>query len=652
MGRRYTAELQELDATYAWAIRASVVELTESVALSAHHPLISVGSGGSLTSAHFAELLHGCFTGQAAQTLTPYELITTPRYLGDTAILLCSAGGSNPDVISAAQQVLKRSPFHLFAITTKLVSPLKKRLEAANWPRCHAFAIPTRKDGFLATNSLLASLVLLIRAYESWAGLPSCLPETLDQLLHPGATRGDFVEHLHCHLGPVLDRSTLVVLYGAETKPAALDIESRFTEAALAAVQPADFRNFAHGRHHWLAKHGETSGVLAFCKEGDEIAQRTLALLPRTIPRWQVTVEPGIRGALAAVCQSLLLAHIAGTAKGIDPGRPQVPTFGRQLYHLKAMPTLYPHTNEAHERMNLAIERKSRCPVTSLEIRRQIDIWTGCYRHFIDQLAKAQIRCVVMDYDGTLCAPQRRFDGLSSSIAKQINHLLTEGVTIAIATGRGESVREVLLRHITAPENQSRLIIGYHNGAEIALLSDTSTPPGEQPLALSLVGIAKAMQASNLIVQNADIVAKGKQISLKFRPAADRVAICHEAVRVFQPHQTCGATLVTSSHSIDIIAPGVNKANVVDYVVRRLNLPNGGVDTVLCIGDRGHSPGNDADLLTHPLSLSVDEVNEDPSTCWSIAKPGLRFDLACLEYLTRLKPGKTGMRFDMTGVRL
>ena len=50
----------------------------------------------------------------------------------------------------------------------------------AEWPICHAFATPTKRDGFLATNSLLATLVLLVRAYELWAGSRRLLPATLD----------------------------------------------------------------------------------------------------------------------------------------------------------------------------------------------------------------------------------------------------------------------------------------------------------------------------------------------------------------------------------------------------------------------------------------------------------------------------------------
>lgn len=651
MGRPYAAELLELDATYDWAIHAPVSELARSIAQSVHHPLITVGSGGSLTSAHFASLLHTRLTGQASQTTTPYELVATAQRLEGSAVLICSAGGSNPDVVTAAELLIHRIPRQLIAVTTKSGSPLQKQLDAALWPRCHAFETPTKKDGFLATNSLLATIVLLIRAYETWAAATPGLPPSLDELLHPAGTRREFIDQFRQHVSSVVERSTLVVLHGAASKPAAMDVESRFTEAALANVQLADYRNFAHGRHHWLARHAATSAVLAFAEEGDDIARRTLALLPASIPRWLVSVEPGLRGALSAVCHSLFLANVAGTAKGIDPGRPHVPTFGRKLYHLKAMPRLHSRADSAQERMSLAIERKTGRPLSSLAAQGQLECWSAHYRAFVERLSAARIRGLVIDYDGTLCAPHRRLDGPASDVLKRLNALLSAGVTVAIATGRGKSLREALYKHVISAANRARLIVGYHNGAEIAPLGEKTCPPSERPLVPELATIAKAFQDSNTVLRHATVEAKGKQISLAILPSGDATVLLNEAVRLVARYGACGTSLVNSSHSVDVIAPGVSKENVVKHLAKLLRITDGGATSILCIGDRGRPPGNDADLLRHPLSLSVDEVSEDPSTCWAIAEPGLRFDLACLEYLTRLRPAKSGLRFNAKGVQ-
>jgi hydroxymethylpyrimidine pyrophosphatase-like HAD family hydrolase len=441
-------------------------------------------------------------------------------------------------------------------------------------------------------------------------------------------------------------------LHGATTKAAAIDVESRFTEAALANVQSADYRNFAHGRHHWLARHATTSAILAFAEEGDDIARRTLALLPSAIPAWQVSVETGVRGAIAAVYQSLLLAHVAGQLQGIDPGCPKVPIFGRKLYHLRAMPELFPRVDAATERRYLAIERKARLPIQTIVSRGQLEIWKDHYSSFVERLAEAKIRAIAVDYDGTLCGPARRFTGPSDAIFARLNAILGAGFTVAIATGRGKSVRDALRKHITSAQHRARVVVGYHNGAEIGLLGDAGSPPPERPLAFELVLIAQELQQSAVVSRNARMEGKGQQITLELLPTGDARAVLAEASRLVRERDRCRKiSVVTSSHSVDIIAEGVTKSNVVGYIVKRLNLGDAGGLSVLCIGDRGRVPGNDAQLLLHPLSLSVDEVGEDPSTCWNIAEPGLRFEQACLEYFTRLRLTKGGMRFDVRGIR-
>jgi ABC-type nitrate/sulfonate/bicarbonate transport system ATPase subunit len=51
------------------------------------------------------------------------------------------------------------------------------------------------------------------------------------------------------------------------------------TEAALTNVQAADFRHFAHGRHHWLAKRADRTAVLAYTKiEPSAVTKRVFTI--------------------------------------------------------------------------------------------------------------------------------------------------------------------------------------------------------------------------------------------------------------------------------------------------------------------------------------------------------------------------------------
>jgi HAD superfamily hydrolase (TIGR01484 family) len=645
MGRPYSTELFELDATYAWSLQAKIDELAQSVSKTVGFPLIAVGSGGSLTSAHFASLLHTSFTGQAGQVFTPLEVATTAQHLAGTSVLICSAGGSNPDVLSATKALIKRALHHLFAITTKQHTPLGRQFAAAEWPQCHAFSTPTKKDGFLATNSLLSTIVLLTRAYETCAGVKTCLAPTLSSLLHADSNREEFVTLLRNQLSPIVSRGTLVVLHDTATKPAAMDVESRLTEAGLLSVQSTDFRNFAHGRHHWLARQGKTSSVLAFSEQESKIAQRTLALIPSDIPRHHIRVDGRIRGGISAVCHSIFLAAEAGVQKGLDPGRPHVPPFGRKLYHLRYKA---PSSVNFDVKMVGAIERKSGLPFTALMIQDALEAWIGHHKSFVTRLAAARIAAVVLDYDGTLCSPSRRLESPSSEIVKRLNQFLSAGLIVAIATGRGKSVRKTLCSVINGA-NQKRLIVGYHNGAEISVLSDPNCPPDDRPLAPELVAVAEALKSSDLVRQAATMEAKGKQITIELLTNGNAKYLLSEVYRLIQETGNCNLSVVTSTHSIDILAPFVSKRKVVEHVLTRLK-PGSNHNSVLCIGDRGCPPGNDSDLLSHSLALSVDEVSVDPLTCWNLATPGLRFDSACFEYLNRLKIGRSSAKFDTKGI--
>jgi len=57
---------------------------------------------------------------------------------------------------------------------------------------------------------------------------------------------------------------------------------------------------------------------------------------------------------------------------------------------------------------------------------------------------------------------------------------------------------------------------------------------------------------------------------------------------------------------------------------------------VIRIGDRGMWPGNDFDLLSDRLGLSVDEVSRDPDHCWNLSPAGVLGPQATLHYLKRL----------------
>ena len=135
-------------------------------------------------------------------------------------------------------------------------------------------------------------------------------------------------------LDKLADTSTIVVLHDTAGKPAATDLESKLVESGVRNVQPADYRNFAHGRHNWIGKHPEDTGVIMLTGSGCEgLAARTADLLPPDIPVVRLHTElDGFDGMLSLLVQCMCAVSALGEQSGIDPGRPGVAEFGKKLY--------------------------------------------------------------------------------------------------------------------------------------------------------------------------------------------------------------------------------------------------------------------------------------------------------------------------------
>jgi len=634
LGKPYATELEALNETYTRSFALPVHPLGVLVRSAAHLPLISIGSGGSLTSAHFAAFLHTVHTGRLAKAMTPLELVSSPAALRDLAVLVLTAGGRNPDILGCFEQLLQRDAALIGVVCARKDTPLAQTAVASRVP-VYDFELPTGKDGFLATNTLLATCVLLARAYRHAWSEDDSLPPRLEDLLHPGVTSAEFLGDLRRRSRALWGRETMLIIHGYATQPAAIDLESKFTEAAIGHAQVADYRNFAHGRHHWLARHGDASGVLAFVTPSDrELADKTLRLLPEEVAVLRVDLrEDGVTGGLAALTLAVHLAGMAGEARGIDPGRPTVPPFGRKIYHLRAMPSppSFPEMNEGEV---TAIERKARASIITLSAQGRLQSWREAHATFLHALRAASFGAVVFDYDGTLCDASERFTGQLHQVSQQITRLLESGISVGIATGRGKSVRKDLRQALNDSALWKRALVGYHNGSEIAFLDDDTQPPVGGNLDESLRSVEAAIRAHAWLTRIAKYEGKNRQITLEGVPAEAAEEAWEAVEELLREIGRPGVTALRSSHSIDVLAPGVSKRALVE----RLRGTVRAATTILCIGDRGRWPGNDFSLLSEPLSLSVDEVSSDKKTCWNLAGPGRRCVEATLHYLRAMRP--------------
>lgn len=634
MGRPFATELEGLQATYHWALREPVTELARALDTFRDIPLLAVGSGGSFTAAHFAADIHQQFTGKLSEALTPLQLVGSPARLRDMAVLLPTAAGKNPDVLGAFKYLVSVEPKRLAIWCAAKNSPLSRLASKYDFVDRLEVAIPHGKDGFLAVHSLLSFEILLARAYCESFGVPLALPPSLEGFFVSAewATSASLDQRLRS----LWSRRTLTVLHGPATRTVAIDLESKFTEAALGVVQCADYRQFAHGRHHWLAKRPGESAILAFLTPDDRrLGERTLSLLPKNIPALHVDLEhTGWRGAIAGLIHCFHIVGSAGRARGVDPGRPGVPSFGRRLYHLNAFSNGQHFDLPAAER--LAIERKSGIAASMLNQRGSLGVWRQAYTATMDRLTETPFIGIVADYDGTLCDESERFAPLPRGVAAHFIRLLRSNVVIGIASGRGKSVRESLQKRISEKYWQ-QILIGYYNGSDVGTLSDNARPDRSEVVVPELEPIQTQLVNDTWLAVRVDVTFRRKQITVSPRHGSSLLEIWERVHSLLMRLPFSGAMALRSGHSVDIVAPGVSKLAVVDHLRDVVGNANG---VVLTIGDRGQWPGNDFALLNSPHSLSVDEVPQDPLGAWNMAPAGWRGKQACLHYLQALRAVK------------
>lgn len=611
MRHSYTAELSALSRTYNWCLRADIQTLAQQIDACASRGLVAVGSGGSFSAAYFAADLHQTYTNHLSRALTPLHAVAVAPSLGATNVLLLSARGKNADIVGAARVLAEAEPRHLLAITMREESPLANMLAEYDYTHHVSFAPPEQRDGFLATNSLLAFLLLVYRSYCANFSGSDDMPQSYEELQSELQVEGSPLS---------LKGRTVLTLYGADTAAGAYDFESKMSEAALGSVLLSDYRNFAHGRHFWLARRPESSAVVAFYSDADaELAATTLAMLPAAVP--VVRVGTGTSGPLANIRSVIAAMSVVGDLaelSGVNLSRPGVPDFGRRIFHASAF------KRTARSRSDVAVHRK--LITDAPRARLSANEWHQHYSQFVDTAQTVSIAAVVADYDGTLCSTAERYTGVAE-LADKMEALLAAGLAFGIATGRGDSVA-CDLRKRFSKRLWPRVIVGHYNGGMIRRLDEEidldSLPPDP-----NLAEVAANLREDGLLQNMATIRERPRQLTIRANRLADVPATWARVSNV--AFRNPSVAVVTSSHSLDVIPRTQSKLGVVEAIRAKTGAD---LNEILCVGDKGAWPGNDYELLQLPLSLSVDEVSPSVATCWNISPPGYR------------GPQATGLLFD------
>ncbi len=631
MGKPFSQELNNLQDTFAWSLEQEIEEIRSLQ--SDHTPVMIVGSGGSQSACFLlASLLQT--KGIIAKAITPLELHFVKNSIGNSRVIFISAGGRNNDIILAYKTALQCDPVSLLSICMRSNTPIGKLSSKYSTSKVLEYRIPAGKDGFLATNSLVAYFTLFLRAFNSSTG---------------GMKAPDFskVNSIETFVANTTEDTTISILYGGWSHSVAIDIESKITEAALGNVQMADYRNFAHGRHHWFAKRGGKSAIVALVTPDEELlAEKTLALLPASIPRLILkSKKADAFASLELLIKSFRLIESIGSQRGIDPGRPGVPSFGRKLYNLRYA-TLLPDKRQNSKSLStdlLPILRKANVDNADCLSKDQMTYWREAYVSTTKSLSKAKFGAIVFDYDGTLCRPTNRFDPLSTEVKAALHEILRKGFVVGVVTGRGKSVRKELQAAVDK-KFWKQVLIGYYNGADIAPLADSESPNTHAEPDQELLRIYSLINGYSFPFEiKADL--RPKQLTIEI---GDKVLWERTRPLLLQLIMTSNATniqVLESSHSMDIIKrPDVSKLNILQPCVN-LNKELRIGSECLCIGDRGQWPGNDFELLSTRFALSVDEVSSDRDHGWNIAPAGIKGVDATLLYLEKIKFSKTHFNF-------
>lgn len=627
MGKPFNRELETLNDTYLWTLEQDIQEMAKYIINDRNKPTIIIGSGGSLSACYFASILFQKL-GIFSKAITPLELFNSCEIIKGSNLIFISASGRNSDILFAFKTAIKYEPHKIACVCMKENTPLSNLSKNYASSRTFAFPIPSGKDGFLATNSLVAFFTLFMKCFSS---------ENVSNQLDSTSFRRELKRFEKSIDGDY----SFVVLYSGYGQPVAVDLESKFVEAALGNISTSDYRNFAHGRHHWFDKRGKKSAIIAIVTPNDSrLAYKTVSLMPSDIP--VLFLETDLTDGLASIdllIKSFYLVQLIGDIQKIDPGKPGVPDYGSKLYHL-SYSSLLPSQKNGID--NFIIKKAFVKTIGELS-ENERKYWINSYNKFIDKLSSTEFGSIIFDYDGTLCSSENRLKGITKEVTEALVKFLSKGFLIGIATGRGQSVRKDLQGAIPK-KFWGNILVGYYNGSAIGLLNENNIPNKSANAPENLLKLYEELDPKNYSVP-IERTLRPYQLTIQPKDLNDWGKAKQHIIQLIKVLGFSNIEFLESSHSIDIVfKPMASKLNMIakcEAIASAKGLPK----DCLCIGDRGQWPGNDYELLSTPYSLSVDEVSSSPESCWNISDSGIRNIPATLRYLEMIHIKKNGLIF-------
>mgnify|MGYP004592013443 FL=1 len=611
MGKNYRKELDILPEIYNQARLCNCETISRFLDKYSSKTFLAIGSGGSYSVAKIFEYM--CtVSGKTCKSITPLELGYYSNQLRQNVAALFTAGGGNNDCKNAYKFVSEHEMEGILTCCMRKNSPIKKLQRDNLHNYFFEYQMPVNKDGYLAVESLISSLTILAKAFEITTN-DSFFKTTKETDWLSGEMNLDILDK-------ILSRESIIVLHGGITTPAAVDLESKFSETSLGNIQLVDFRNFAHGRHYWLSDRAKSTGILALVSSQEKkLATQTLQIVPQEIPVLRLDIDDTtIMGLFKAFHYVFEIVYQAGSIRGVDPGKPKVPEFGKKMYHI-----------------NYNLGREKRSDMLCAAERKMVAGMNDCLDECICQgeisykkIKSHKFRGIVFDYDGTL-HNKENYTSTEREIYIKINEFLEKGIIIGIATGRGKSVRKEL-QEVIKEAYWGKVVIAYYNGGCLGTLDDNSIPNKKEkefPKAFKDIEDYMNKNISEGII-TVDGMDERNPYQLTIIKEHKRNN-CSETIKEFI-QEIPTLKVLESSHSIDIIPKTSSKNNIFNWIGWKAYVG----DDFLRIGDAGNLGGNDYELLQSIYGVSVDYVSSSSRFCWNYAKPGMRNLEATLYYLT------------------
>lgn len=636
----YDKELAKLPETYAAAIAADVTQLKYALASASESSLIGVGSGGSFTVASLLCNLHEAYTGRVSRPSTPLELICNPTLASSSPVFLISAEGKNPDILEALARARLHSARIVHVLTNRGASPLMESVANLTDVRAHVFEL-VEKDGYLATNSLLLDAVLIAKAYGELNQAGPVLPPIFDEMRIAENPIATWLSGADEFVVEVVKRGALTIIYSPLLRSIAADLESKLSEAALLHIQLADLRSYAHGRHLWLENRPQDCTILALTEPSlFGLWDSMRALFPTTVPVLTMPLSGAAPRDLVAglVAEMGFVSAIAGHL-GQDPGRPVVPSFGREL-----------HYADLHDAIPLPVQPLGSDEQSKYDVLgarwpspRNYGSMRRAAQSFRTDIERQRFRSVVFDYDGTLCSFQSKDSLPHSDVLRHIERLVRANVVVGIASGRGGSV-QTTLKNAFAPDILGKIQLCLYNGGWIANATTEPTLPGETSEYLSHVTrIIVRLKAAGVPIQEHKTTHPW-QVSVRFSEGLSTDMMWFVIGDALRQAGLDLSRMVRSKHSIDILGTGITKSRLVAHIIQSSKIDP---YEILTIGDQGAWPGNDYALLEHRFSLSVDLPSRRSDRGWKLAPSRIRNVDAAMWYMKCMNEVSDGT-FSMT----